>query len=267
MKINCQVAQDLLPLYLDEVCSNESRRLVEDHLRDCEKCRKLVSSAQAVPVYNVEPDTDAADQAVKQSFRKIRSRWIISVILAVAVISAVFIGWGHYESSQQTKQPEYEIAMAIMELLKDGDYEKAFSYMDTDRIREDWLQAWFEESELADFERRALSVFLQYAQKIEALGGIQEYEYIGITSIDYQTDGTPIYRLTFRILFGGEVRTLDLYISGDNIDYMMGDGTMTDPLDQFCHWSEYLWQDYQGCYFDLETGKYVYKPPAGIGED
>lgn len=36
----CDVVQDLLPLYYDDACSTVSRRLVENHLKGCKKCQK-----------------------------------------------------------------------------------------------------------------------------------------------------------------------------------------------------------------------------------
>ena len=38
MKISCDIIQDLLPLYCDGVCSQDSKQVVEAHLQDCEKC-------------------------------------------------------------------------------------------------------------------------------------------------------------------------------------------------------------------------------------
>ena len=32
----CNIVQDLLPLYYDDVCSPSSKRLVEKHLKTCE---------------------------------------------------------------------------------------------------------------------------------------------------------------------------------------------------------------------------------------
>jgi len=39
VKISCDIIADLLPLYYDDVCSESSRNLVDEHLRECEKCR------------------------------------------------------------------------------------------------------------------------------------------------------------------------------------------------------------------------------------
>lgn len=39
--MDCNVIKDLLPLYVDECCSEESARLVAEHLDACESCRKI----------------------------------------------------------------------------------------------------------------------------------------------------------------------------------------------------------------------------------
>ena len=39
--MDCNVIKDLLPLYVDECCSEESTRLVAEHLDACESCRKI----------------------------------------------------------------------------------------------------------------------------------------------------------------------------------------------------------------------------------
>ena len=41
MKITCQVVEDLLPLYHDGVCSGDSRKIVEEHLEECQSCRLM----------------------------------------------------------------------------------------------------------------------------------------------------------------------------------------------------------------------------------
>ena len=42
MKISCNVIQDLLPLYADEACSEESREMVQEHLRECGDCSRML---------------------------------------------------------------------------------------------------------------------------------------------------------------------------------------------------------------------------------
>ncbi|MBQ3919675.1 MAG: zf-HC2 domain-containing protein [Oscillospiraceae bacterium] len=42
MKINCDVIQDLLPLYADNACSEESAKLVEEHIAECSECAHML---------------------------------------------------------------------------------------------------------------------------------------------------------------------------------------------------------------------------------
>lgn len=52
----CNIVQDLLPLYYDDVCSPSSKRLVEKHLKACEKCQNT---------YN-ELKNDSIDSMIKK---------------------------------------------------------------------------------------------------------------------------------------------------------------------------------------------------------
>ena len=45
--MNCEIVRDLLPLYEDGLCSEESRGAVEEHLKTCEACRKLLPEGPA----------------------------------------------------------------------------------------------------------------------------------------------------------------------------------------------------------------------------
>lgn len=38
-EINCNIIRDLLPSYVDDICSEDSRHLIEEHLEGCEQCR------------------------------------------------------------------------------------------------------------------------------------------------------------------------------------------------------------------------------------
>ena len=47
--MNCKIIQDLLPLYCDRVCSEESAQLVEEHLADCGDCTALLAELRKGP--------------------------------------------------------------------------------------------------------------------------------------------------------------------------------------------------------------------------
>ncbi len=43
MKTHCDIVKDLLPLYADGACSEESMKLVEEHLEECEECSRMLA--------------------------------------------------------------------------------------------------------------------------------------------------------------------------------------------------------------------------------
>ena len=50
MKYNCDLISDLLPLYKDEICSEASRKIVEEHLAECPDCKKMLNSLNDVTI-------------------------------------------------------------------------------------------------------------------------------------------------------------------------------------------------------------------------
>lgn len=47
MSYPCHIIQDLLPSYVDGLCSTESQQAVEEHVRGCEPCRQTLDAMQA----------------------------------------------------------------------------------------------------------------------------------------------------------------------------------------------------------------------------
>ena len=39
--MNCEIIKDLIPLYIDNCCSEESKKVVEEHLKSCSECKRL----------------------------------------------------------------------------------------------------------------------------------------------------------------------------------------------------------------------------------
>lgn len=90
---HCDVIQDLLPLYIDNICSEESRHMVSEHLENCGECKRLYENMiEAVDQDIEEPELDS-----QQAFNAISRRWKkkrLSIICISAALAAlvVFIG-------------------------------------------------------------------------------------------------------------------------------------------------------------------------------
>lgn len=261
MRIDCKIIEDLLPLYLDNVCSDQTKMMVEEHLKECEYCRRLIDNTQTVQMPHIEPEKPAADIAVKKGFKKIRVRWWASVLTVIIIVVNVFLGWNQYHGRgvHYTNIYELQIGNAFMKYIDEGNYEKAYGYVDVAGLKQEWLEQWFDEEKLEHIEKDGLEKFCEYGEKLEESGGIQGYEYVGISLSGYENDGTPIYQMIFKINYAGEETLFDIMVSNDGIEFFSGSGSFkTDPLAQFAIWSEYLWQDYEGCYYDPDLNEYVY---------
>lgn len=103
MKISCKVIEDLLPLYHDGVCSEDSRVLVEEHLKSCSKCGKMKTELDEEPEQNA-----VDDQKAIQGIRKgIRNRTLRGIALGmVIVLLAAACGVGLYLRSWEKERQE-----------------------------------------------------------------------------------------------------------------------------------------------------------------
>ena len=105
MKISCDIVRDLLPLYKDNVCSDASKDMVEDHLSGCENCRAYYEKMSAeLPeitsggedAKQIERDRDLFERlARKLTFRQVMTAGAAALILlalyAVLTSSAPFM--------------------------------------------------------------------------------------------------------------------------------------------------------------------------------
>ena len=43
MKLRCSIIDDLLPLYLEDMCSEDTRAAIEEHLQECPACQEKLA--------------------------------------------------------------------------------------------------------------------------------------------------------------------------------------------------------------------------------
>lgn len=141
MKLNCDIVQDLLPLYEDCVCSEGSRAAVEEHLRECEACRSLRDGVQAVPEGEIVMDIPAEEKQVVGSFKKVRRRWAISLIALLLVIPVAWLSFNQVRGAGIcfSNWDDILIAKRFVNAIADGKYEKAADMMDFSAL---YQQIW-----------------------------------------------------------------------------------------------------------------------------
>lgn len=86
MKISCNIIEDLLPLYVDDMVSEDSRQLVEEHLKVCPTCRRMQEEIMRENhLTDVKKGSDSVQtnkmeaELLKKIRCKIRKKRIVSV--------------------------------------------------------------------------------------------------------------------------------------------------------------------------------------------
>lgn len=198
MKLSCNVYRDLMLMLEDGLCSEDSRRLVEEHLAECEDCRKFYAgmhlpqemagemnpeipgetgqdapagtsrgitegTGQDTPAGTSQDTTGKTEQcapagtnwdaagedipaepnpqalaekeALRKSFRKIKRRWLLSLVLLVLLLplswlGRMFINQIRGEGTCFSNLDEIYFAGRFLELMQDGNYEKAVEMID-----------------------------------------------------------------------------------------------------------------------------------------
>ena len=65
--MKCEIIRDLMPLYLDDICSDETKKTVEEHLADCEECRKYMKQMQTeLEVEKTAPEDSMEEKKLLQ---------------------------------------------------------------------------------------------------------------------------------------------------------------------------------------------------------
>ncbi|MCM1468462.1 MAG: zf-HC2 domain-containing protein [Alistipes sp.] len=70
MKIDCNVIRDLLPSYIDGICSAQTKDLVEEHIEGCEECRAVLADMKDTQV-----DMTGNEALQIDHMKKIRNRY------------------------------------------------------------------------------------------------------------------------------------------------------------------------------------------------
>ena len=78
--MDCNIIMDLLPLYIDECCSEESAAAVHEHLETCPGCREVYKSMRA-------PDVVEEEVILSAKLERI-SAWKASVLQSVLLFSS-----------------------------------------------------------------------------------------------------------------------------------------------------------------------------------
>lgn len=97
MTYPCGIIRDLLPLYIDDVCNEESRQAVHNHLSECEKCRSYYKAMKSTEGFEDKRNDHSEDSKMARSLEDVKNtinKKIRNIVLcAVAAVLAVVVGF------------------------------------------------------------------------------------------------------------------------------------------------------------------------------
>lgn len=86
-KIPCEMIQDLLPSYIDELTSDVTDREIEAHMMECQQCKKVLEQMKT-------PDMDATEkEEIKEIdfLKKTKKKYQKNIIFCVAIVWAIAV--------------------------------------------------------------------------------------------------------------------------------------------------------------------------------
>ncbi|MDE5576198.1 MAG: zf-HC2 domain-containing protein [Oscillospiraceae bacterium] len=180
MIVTCKVIEDLLPLYADGICSEDTKTVVEHHTAECADCRKKL---EAMTSNTVETEKNGEKKPSPENpFKKLRRHYTRLVVCTLLICAAVMIPsallFKLYVGEETNQGMSFSSIAVSRELkkfgnmLKRGEYRKALDYVDL------YYQDGYTPAEIAAFKEMFVADLEEYYKtfpikkvKVEAADG------------------------------------------------------------------------------------------------
>ena len=206
--MNCRIVQDLLPLYHDGVCSDESRAAVEAHLAGCEDCRRMLADMDApLPAAEGKKTENAAAAVKKIAGEWRRRKWRAWLRGAAAAALACALAAGLWVlATQWTVFPVDPAKIQVTDLRQLSDGRILYHFrIDDDRTLHTVRWEFGEDGDVWLLPKRAL-----YTEKRDEYLSMADFDQVlSIPELNAWAQGNGVDTETVRIWYGqGEDRVL-----------------------------------------------------------
>lgn len=201
MNITCNIIKDLLPLYAEDMVSEDSKALVDDHLCSCDSCTKELAELRKAPKVPMEVETSSLKRVENtiQKRKLLTAATAMLTLVAVLVTGTFFLMTPVYLTAQQ--------AIEGVELREDGglaiDYaggimgygSTSFGSEDDEffwchTTRYDWLRSRLFGLKLSDMTQEELERYVQN-NACEGESFQEAWDRIQNIRVEYGTWKTP----------------------------------------------------------------------------
>lgn len=136
MRMNCNIIKDLLPSYIDEVCSEDTIKMVEEHLQHCEECKICLKKMQQ----QIDYDRKIPEEVKKAitPFKKINKKRRIQVMAAIVMTFVItLVGALVIQEVEPVRQLFFPRVVAVVAVTDD---------------KEGWERVYFDDNHYLDFD-------------------------------------------------------------------------------------------------------------------
>ena len=137
MKISCNIIRDLLPLYAEDLASDDTRVLVDEHLCDCAECTSILDGMKQKTPVLVETTPESLNK-VKQIIRRKRILSVMAALLSLITLASLVVTF-LFTPFQLTM----EQALDDFYIRDDGAVVIDYSPYVTGRSQSGWNENWF----------------------------------------------------------------------------------------------------------------------------
>lgn len=89
-RINCEIVRDLIPSYVDGICSQSSKEAVEEHVKSCGECRESLDTLRRTAIGG-----DKAAQGELDLMKKVKRHFVRKSLLTVGAMALALLLFGN----------------------------------------------------------------------------------------------------------------------------------------------------------------------------
>ena len=120
-KMNCDIIKDLIPVYADEICSEATKVCVEEHMKDCSECRRMLALYKDKELTDTKLEQKSLD-GLKKLKRRMKYQNVICCLLMGLLTVTGFCAFTNTVFLSQTAYIALFITFILMTFLIGMDY-------------------------------------------------------------------------------------------------------------------------------------------------
>lgn len=103
----CKIVKDLLPSYIDELSSRETKEYIETHLKECNDCRETLENMKKVLERENKNTTKKSIKYAKKYNRKLKTLTILIILIILTIFCSTFIRNAFLITTLSNKSEEF----------------------------------------------------------------------------------------------------------------------------------------------------------------